>query len=575
VTAAPKNLLTLAAGLVYLCLALPASALAIERNGGPGAETLRGTAGPDRLNGGGGDDKLLGLGGADVLRGGVGEDRLKGHGGRDRLLGGPGDDLILARDGQRDIVSCGPGDEDVAVVDATDRVRADCERVLRPAAPQSRVPVQPAPAPAGPPAPGVTTTPPPTPEEPEKETPEEEPTEEGGYEEVPLAVFAPGHGWTGNGVGTFTNTGGPFAVNGNQSFKIETPGNGNGQASVATSPLLGPLDIRNHHISFHSQVSFSNRLGEVRLRLSSAGDFTGNYAEATVWREGEDPIALGSTFEFQSLALGGFSTVGTVDWSKVNRAQILLTDKKTVGEPVSLYNAGVYAVPTSKKATISFAFDDGFASTYSRGLKKLSTYRFPATTYVVADAVGDPNQMSLEQLYALRNQHHWEIAGHAFAMSSHNLSSGLDSLEPAALEEEFDQLRAWLDAQGFARRTFAYPKGAAGTAVRKYVARDYCAGRATAGGPETVPPRDPFTLRGWSLNRTSYDADAIKQRIDAAVAQGTWLMLSFHDLVATSGDLKTNFDYTEAAFAEVVDHVRGLQQQGKLRVRTVADAVGC
>ena len=43
------------------------------------------------------------------------------------LKGGGGDDVIAARDGQRDVVSCGPGD-DRAKVDRKDRVANDCER---------------------------------------------------------------------------------------------------------------------------------------------------------------------------------------------------------------------------------------------------------------------------------------------------------------------------------------------------------------------------------------------------------------------------------------------------------------
>lgn len=53
---------------------------------------------------------------------------------------------------------------------------------------------------------------------------------------------------------------------------------------------------------------------------------------------------------------------------------------------------------------------------------------------MIADAVGDPGMLSLEQLYALRDLRHWEIGGHAFTLADHNLSNGLDGLEPEALK---------------------------------------------------------------------------------------------------------------------------------------------
>lgn len=96
-----------------------------DERGRPVRCTVVGTNGPDRLVGGpgrnvvcglGGNDVLVGLGGDDLLVGGPGADYLVPGSGRDRALGGPGNDLVLARDGQRDIVLGGLG---------FDRVRAD------------------------------------------------------------------------------------------------------------------------------------------------------------------------------------------------------------------------------------------------------------------------------------------------------------------------------------------------------------------------------------------------------------------------------------------------------------------
>jgi Ca2+-binding RTX toxin-like protein len=123
---------------------------------GPGgcARERRGTPGPDVLEGGERGDLILALGGADRVRGrrghdcivggpggdrllgDEGDDRLTGSGGADRLDGGPGrnvydagpgDDRIKARNGQRELVRCGPG-EDWVRADSNDRLRG-CEHV--------------------------------------------------------------------------------------------------------------------------------------------------------------------------------------------------------------------------------------------------------------------------------------------------------------------------------------------------------------------------------------------------------------------------------------------------------------
>ncbi len=387
------------------------------------------------------------------------------------------------------------------------------------------------------------------------------------FQELPLAMFPAGHGWTGNGKGSFSDAGAPLVVNTDRSFKIET--NGAGEASIASSPELDPVDLTDRHVAFHSQVSFSNRLDAVRLRLSS-GNIANDFAEAVVWEDGHDPIILGSSFELQTIPTEGFAVTGEVDWSAINRAQILLSDDAE--GKVTLYVAGIYAVPTPKQAIVTFAFDDGQGSVFTRALPKLSAYRYPASAYVIADSVGDEGILSLEQLYTLRNQHNWEIGGHAFTLAAHNLPDGYDSLEGKELEDEVDGLRGWLDEHGFRRATFAYPKGAAGLEVRALIKRDYGAGRVTAMGPETIPARDDYTLRGSSINGELQTPAAIIEAIDAAVDAGAWMILTFHDIVPGTPAAET--EYKESDFGEIVDYVRGLQEEGRdLEVLTMAEAL--
>ena len=104
---------------------------------GPGRDRLLGGAGADRVIGGRGRDRALGGTGADRLLGGGGPDVLVGGRGPDQFnmrngiqLGSPGDDVIRAHDGREDQIDCGAGD-DIAYVDrAGEEGVYDCERVL-------------------------------------------------------------------------------------------------------------------------------------------------------------------------------------------------------------------------------------------------------------------------------------------------------------------------------------------------------------------------------------------------------------------------------------------------------------
>lgn len=82
-------------------------------------DTIRGTQAADAIRAGGGSDRVYGRGA---------NDRIFGEAGKDYLLGGAGNDLIVGGRG-RDVISCGAG-RDTAFADASDRVAANCERVV-------------------------------------------------------------------------------------------------------------------------------------------------------------------------------------------------------------------------------------------------------------------------------------------------------------------------------------------------------------------------------------------------------------------------------------------------------------
>ena len=166
-----KRTLLLLSVMVATLLAASGVALAVNRVGTNGDDTLRGTDGADNLSGLGGQDNLFGKGGSDNLSGGPGKDLLLGGRGgdgnldggsgndavvggqgsdnmsgddgndflvdgalressRDNISGGNGGDVIIANHAPafRDLVSCGGGFDRV-LADRKDTVARDCEKV--------------------------------------------------------------------------------------------------------------------------------------------------------------------------------------------------------------------------------------------------------------------------------------------------------------------------------------------------------------------------------------------------------------------------------------------------------------
>jgi Ca2+-binding RTX toxin-like protein len=96
--------------------------------GGSGRDRLFGNSGNDKLFGNSGSDRLSGGSGRDRLSGGSGRDRLKGGSGRNRYSGGSGNDSINSKNGRKETVRCGSGQDKVRA-DGSDRL-IGCEVVL-------------------------------------------------------------------------------------------------------------------------------------------------------------------------------------------------------------------------------------------------------------------------------------------------------------------------------------------------------------------------------------------------------------------------------------------------------------
>ncbi len=111
-------------------------------NGNTGNDVLRGGSGADDLDGGPDNDRLYGDAGQDAMQGADGADRVYGDGAvdvsgsgdldGDTIRGGDGDDTMFARDGEADVVWCGAGAHDEAILDNADVLGgSDCEEVSR------------------------------------------------------------------------------------------------------------------------------------------------------------------------------------------------------------------------------------------------------------------------------------------------------------------------------------------------------------------------------------------------------------------------------------------------------------
>ena len=118
-----RRAILIVATMALTLLVASGVALAVNKIGTNGPDTLRGTNGADNLLGKGGNDKLYALRGRDNLLGGPGKDIVIGGtarrplGGDKNLAGGPGNDIVFGGRGSDNILG-ETGNDFVQDVDA-------------------------------------------------------------------------------------------------------------------------------------------------------------------------------------------------------------------------------------------------------------------------------------------------------------------------------------------------------------------------------------------------------------------------------------------------------------------------
>lgn len=213
-------------------------------------------------------------------------------------------------------------------------------------------------------------------------------------------------------------------------------------------------------------------------------------------------------------------------------------------------------------SVVSLTFDDGLDNTYDQAAPILARHGLAGTVYVTTDFVGEPGRMTWEELRDLQDRFAWEIGSHSITHPA------LETLSDEAIEREVAESKRRLEAHGLRVDTFASPFGSYNHQALAEIARNYSGHRAFR---ERFSfnrwPYDPLRLRVQSVE-TSTPVEAVIEWIDAAVEQGEWLVLVFHELVAKP-DSGYDYSTTYADFEQIVDHLA----ERRVRVATVHDVI--
>lgn len=373
-------------------------------------------------------------------------------------------------------------------------------------------------------------------------------------------AFQSGHGYSLVSSGTLTSDAVDFMF-GSGSLKLVTAGTGtNGQARKSGYTAI---DFTGKNPVVWIKVDDLTNLSELSVLLYSSA-----FTDFFKWSIDE----LGTA----RFPIAGEWTAVTLPWSKVastggtpNRTAIIgfgfRVNDNAAGQVTARIN-GIGSVAEPASGCVSFTFDDCWDSEYVYARPKLARYGWAATSYVIAELIGNAGRLSEAQMVEMRDRYGWEFGGHSYAAASHTAT--FTGLSADALDADLRSLRNWLRDRGFTRGAehLAYPGGQFNRDVINAVRKYFASARSTiAFEAESYPVADPYRLRVAQVLNTTTPAD-VQTWATAANTNKEWLILVVHKIVTGSA---ASGEYLDTDFDTLLSNVNGVG----IPVRPVGDVL--
>ncbi|MET0779298.1 MAG: polysaccharide deacetylase family protein [Candidatus Saccharimonadales bacterium] len=221
---------------------------------------------------------------------------------------------------------------------------------------------------------------------------------------------------------------------------------------------------------------------------------------------------------------------------------------------------------------ISFTFDDGLQTAITQAAPTLQKYGLNGTSYVITGCVGmatTPNTcpadtgnayMTWDQVTQLQNTYGWEIGSH----TANHPQRATDGLTQAQVATQMTASKQALADHGFNVTDFATPYGDYNNMVLAEAAKVYASHRGFFDVGPNVWPYNDATIENFQV-QTGVTVAQVKARIDQAITNKEWLVLTLHGVKVTPSTQVDDYEYSTANLDQIAAYVKTKQDAALIK----------
>ena len=367
--------------------------------------------------------------------------------------------------------------------------------------------------------------------------------------------FESGNGYAKGSSGTLTNDTTDF-VTGTQSVKMTT--DGAGTVMQLTKTYGSPINLTGSYLLIRAKIDSFAKLGEFTLYIANEAGFVnwsildlGAVGDGQSFHYLEDGIWQNIIVDLGMLQVGG----GTFNPAALTTIRVRAKDKGGAA-PVNVWIDEVSAIARLPKGIVVITADDGWAVQDTAMRPVLDKFGFRPTLYIIPDAVGTPNYLTLSAIKRLQHINRWEMGLH----HQTNLVTLKAQYGAAFVETTMQKGLEYGLLNGFnGIHHFALPNGAFDQTILDIMKRYFKTSRGIIYGSnssfpylEQCPMGDLYKIRCFDV-RSSHSTATIQSLFDRVELQHSVGIFNFHKIVSSlTGDV---IEYLDTNFTTIINYL--------------------